>query len=112
MEFLYFCVAPLPPLWHRVLFVVDAFATKFCSYLGTAVTRRYVAYIFEWCNSASTSWSWNRPHKYDVVPSCGYGLVTLGEFGIVPLRENVPGIFILPRAGGSHLVHGPGSEYF
>ena len=29
-----------------------------------------------------------------------------GEFGGVPLRENVPGIFLLPRAGGHQLVHG------
>ena len=36
-----FYVAPLPPLRHRDFFVVDAFATKCCSYLGTAVTRRY-----------------------------------------------------------------------
>ena len=40
------------------------------------------------------------------------GLVTLalGEFGLVPLRENVPGIYMLHRAGGYHLVHCPGSE--
>ena len=28
-------------------FVVDILATQYCSYLGTAVTRLYVAYIFE-----------------------------------------------------------------
>ena len=33
-------------------------------------------------------------------PACGYGLVTLGELRVVLLRENVPGIFILLRAGG------------
>ena len=40
-------VAPLPTLRRRDLFVVDAFTTIFCSYLGTAVTRRYAAYTFE-----------------------------------------------------------------
>ena len=42
------------------------------------------------------------------VPICGYGLVTLGKFEVVPLREIVPGIFMLPRVGGYQLVHGPG----
>ena len=40
-----FYVAPLPPLWHRDLFVVDAVATIFCSYLGTAV---FVAPLPSW----------------------------------------------------------------
>ena len=84
-------------------FVVDAFAKKNCLYHCTAVTRRYVTYTFEQ--------SWIRPHKFIVVPSCGSGLVTLGEFGIVPLRENVPGFFMLPCAGGSHFVHGLGLEF-
>ena len=91
-------------LWY------DALATKLCSYLGTEITRRYAAYTFECCNSTYTSWSWNRPHKYRVVTICGYGLVTLDEFGVVTLRENVPGIFMLPRAGGYQLVHGPRSK--
>ena len=39
-----------------------------------------------------------------------YPSVVIGEFGGVPLRENVPGIFMLPRAGGHQLVHGPGSK--
>ena len=39
-----------------------------------------------------------------------YGLVTFGEFGLVTLRENVLGIFLLSRAGGYQLVHGPGSK--
>ena len=43
MELLFF-VAPLPSWQHRDSFVVDAFATKFCVYLGTAVTRHSVAY--------------------------------------------------------------------
>ena len=38
------------------------------------------------------------------------GLVTIGEFGGGPLRENVPGIYMLPRAGGYQLAHGPGSK--
>ena len=80
--------------------MVDAFATKCCFYLGTAVTRCYALVLR------------TVPHEYDVVPNCGYGLVTLGEFGVVPLRENVPGIFMLPRAGGYHLVHGPRVEVF
>ena len=29
---------------------------------------------------------------------CGSGLVTLGDFGVGPLRENAPGIFMPPRA--------------
>ena len=57
-----------------------------------------------------TSWTWNRPHKYGIVPICGYGLVTLGEFGAVALRENIPGIFLRLRAGGYQLVHGQGSQ--
>ena len=28
--------------------------------------------------------------KYDVVPICGYRLVFLSEFGVVPLRKSVP----------------------
>ena len=40
-----------------------------------------------------------------VLSICGFG-----EFGGVLLRENVPGIFMLPRAGGHQLVHGPGSK--
>ena len=71
-----------------IFFVVDAFATKFCLYLCTAVTRRYVTYTFEQ--------SWIRPHRFVVKPSCGYGLT---------------GFFMLPCAGGSHFVHGLGSEY-
>ena len=43
--------------------------------------------------------------RLGVVSICG-----LGEFGGVPLRENVPGIFLLPRADGHQLVHGPGSK--
>ena len=39
-----------------------------------------------------------------------YPSVVIGEFGCVPLRENVPGTFMLPRAGGHQLVHGPGSK--
>ena len=35
----YFMWHHLSPLWHRDLFVADTFATTFCSYLGTAVTR-------------------------------------------------------------------------
>ena len=41
-----FHLAPLPPLRHRDFPVVDALATKCCSYLGTAVTRRYATYTF------------------------------------------------------------------
>ena len=36
--------------------------------------------------------------------------MTLDEFGLVTLRENVPGFYMLPRAGGFQLVHGPGSK--
>ena len=77
-----------------------SFPPRFRNFLDDAVE----AFAF-----ASCIWSWYRPHKYGVVPICGYGLVTLGEFGVVPLRENVPGIFLLFRAGGYQLVHGPGS---
>ena len=35
--------------------------------------------------------------------------VVIDEFGGVPLRENVSCIFMLLRAGGHQLVHGPGS---
>ena len=48
---------------------------------------------------------WNRSLWYGVLSICGFG-----EFGGVLLRENVPGIFMLPRAGGHQLVHGPGSK--
>ena len=47
---------------------------------------------------------------YGFVAICGYGLVTFDEFGIVTLRESVPGIYMLLRAGGYQLVHGPGSK--
>ena len=46
----------------------------------------------------------------EVVTICGYGLGTIDEFGVTTLRENVPGIYMLPRAGGYQLVHGPGSK--
>ena len=36
--------------------------------------------------------------------------MTLDEIGVVILREDVPGIYILPRAGGQQLVHCPGSK--
>ena len=36
--------------------------------------------------------------------------VVIGQLGGVPLLENVAGIFMLPRAGGPQLVHGPGSS--
>ena len=51
------------------------------------------------------------PRWYDGLPSCVSEPVTLGEFGIVPPRKNVPVFCFLPHAGGSHLLHGPGSEY-
>ena len=44
------------------------------------------------------------------LPICGSGLVTLGEFEIVLLRQNEAGIFLLPRAGDYQLVHCPGSK--
>ena len=47
---------------------------------------------------------------YGVVTICGYGLVTIDEIGVVILRKHVPGIFLLPRAGGYQLVHGPGAQ--
>ena len=52
------------------------------------------------------------PNKHARVPVCGYGLVILGELGIVPLSENVSDFFFLPQTGGSHLPHGPGSALF
>ena len=39
-----------------------------------------------------------------------YLSVVVGGFGDIPLRENVSGILMLPRAGGHQLVHGPGSK--
>ena len=36
--------------------------------------------------------------------------MTLGEFGLVTLRENVPGIFLPLRTSGCQLVHVPGSK--
>ena len=99
-EFLYF-VWHLCCSWrHRDSFVVDAFATKVYSWYGGHPSLRNVHICM------------NRPHKYDVVPICGSGLVTLGEFGVGPLRENVPSIFLLHRTGGYQLVHGPGPKCF
>ena len=47
--------------------------------------------------------------NFGIVPICGYGLVTVGRFGVVPLRkERSRFSFFLLRAGDSHLVHGPG----
>ena len=46
--------------------------------------------------------------QYDFVPICGYGPVTVGAFGVVPLRKNVPVFFLLLRASDFHRVHGPG----
>ena len=47
-------------LWHHchpcdivISLWFDAFATKCCSYLGTAVTRRYAAYTFEYTSVVS-----------------------------------------------------------
>ena len=100
--------APLPMdlihfMWHHcrprgivIFFVVNTFASQFCFSLGTAVTRLHVL---------------EPPHKFDGVPCCEFGLVSLGGFGIVPLRENVPAFFLIPHAGGSHLVLGPRLEY-
>ena len=105
LEFLYSFVAPLPPLRHCDSPVVGALATIFCSCLGAAIDRRYATCTFVWCSSAYTSWTWNRRHKYGIVPICGCRLVTLLEFGVVALRENVPGIFLLLGAGGYQLVH-------
>ena len=39
-----------------------------------------------------------------------YPSVVIGKFGGVPLRENVSGILMLPRAGRHQLVHGPESK--
>ena len=39
-----------------------------------------------------------------------YPSVVVGEFGGVPLLENVSSILMLPRAGGHQLVHGPESK--
>ena len=80
----------------------------FCSYLDMAVTRRYTTFTFECCNSANTSQSRNCPYKYGVVTICGYGLTTLDEIGF--FGRACSGIFVLLRAGGYQLVHGPGSK--
>ena len=47
--------------------------------------------------------------KFVIVPWCECGLDSLGVFGIVFLGEDVP--FCLHHAGGSHIVHGPGSDF-
>ena len=96
MEF-FFCVALLPHLWHSV----------FVSWLTLSLQK--FALVLVRLSPVASYWGSIRPRKFVVLNSM-YGLVTLGEFGVVFLRENVPGIFMLLRAGGYHCVHGPGSK--
>ena len=85
MEFLY-VVAPLPSWQHRDSCVVNAFAIKFCPAFAPPLSGTV--------------------HFGTVL----YPFVIIGESGGVPLRENVPGIFLLPCASGHQLVHGPKSK--
>ena len=85
MEFLY-VVAPLPSWQHRDSCVVDTFATQFLPSI-------YVPFL--------------EPFTLE---RCCILSVVIGEFGGVPLRENVSGILMLPRAGRHQLVHGPESK--
>ena len=48
-------------------------------------------------------------NKFVVYPAVSVDLFLLVDFGIVPLREDVP--FSLLHASGSHLVHGPGLDF-
>ena len=84
MEFLYFLCAPLPPWRHRDSFVVDASLQYFAQHVLPLAGTVHSSMV-----------------PYPSVP-----LVNLE----LSLRENVPGISLLPRAGGYQLVHRPGSK--
>ena len=75
-------VAPWYSWQHRDSCVVDAFATKFCQHIRSLSGTVHFATVL--CRS-----------------------VVVGEFGSVPLRENVSGILMLLRPGGHQLVRGP-----